>query len=256
MTIISLNPVLEIGLENIAGIVAVSAGGLLAWRLLRKAKPTRSQRRHLWNQKRSYKDLSKIREIGPRQNPGRVFNWLRKVDPYRFEDICLSELDRRKVKIMRGTSYSGDGGIDGRFILNEELWLVQCKRYSGHIKTDHVYDFDLVCREHNAKGLFIHTGRTPAELNVVKRQYGVVKIISGDDLMGFFAGEKIRFSLRPQTVISREALASRPGSMSMPIPAQGVAPAEDRMSGILRGRPDGMSATGAVAHGEAQEATI
>ena len=196
MTIETTRAVFEFLTDYAVGGAAMVAAGAIAWRFRKQLRPTKAQRRHKRNQARSYLDLAKVREIVPVENPGRVFNWLKKVDPYRFEEIILSELERRKLKIVRNESYSGDGGVDGRFYLAGELWLVQAKRYTGQIKEAHVLEFDQVCSKHNAQGLFVHTGQTPQNLRSLKRQYGVVRIISGDELMAFFAGRPVKLALK------------------------------------------------------------
>ena len=64
-------------------------GVIVVLRLIFKlTRKTRAEKRHAWNQKRSWADLKRIREIGPIANPGRVFSWLRKVDPYRFSPLA------------------------------------------------------------------------------------------------------------------------------------------------------------------------
>jgi len=160
----------------------------------RRPKQTKAQRQHAWNEERSWKDLKTIRGMVPKDNPARVFAYLRKVDPYRFEDMILSELARRGLKIIRGTSYSGDGGIDGTFYLGKQLYLIQAKRYAKYIKQEHVWAFDAICQRRKAKGLFVHTGKTPSSLRELKRQAGVVRIISGEELLQLFAGDKVSLS--------------------------------------------------------------
>jgi restriction system protein len=194
----------------------------LVFRLKRK---TRAEKRHAWNQQRSWKDLQRVREIGPLENPGRVFAWLRKVDPYRFEDMILSELERRKLEITRNTSYSGDGGIDGQFRLHGALWLIQAKRYTGHIKQEHVWAFDAICQQRGAKGLFVHTGRTPEALRQLQRQCGDVRIISGEELMKFFAGEPVSLELKPAERVSPLA-AGAPRLAPQPLPPRRREPVE------------------------------
>lgn len=203
--------------ENFVLIVGLSIALVAAWHLRKKLKPTRAQKQHKWNQQQSYRDLKRLREIDPLANPGRCINWLRKVNAYRFEEMILSELDRRQLKIVRNKSYSGDGGIDGRFYLNDVLWLVQAKRYSGFVKGDHIREFEQICEQHGAQGLFVHTGKTPKNLSHLKRQIGCVRIVSGDELMKFFAGRSV-------------ALANP----KKPAPVQETAPLDP----IARGAPE------------------
>lgn len=160
-----------------------------------RTRKTRAHNKHARNQQRTWQDLKTLRKIIEEGHPGQLFAWLRKMDPYRFEELILSELQRRKLNIVRNEKYSGDGGIDGQFDLNGVRWFVQAKRYKAHIKEAHVRDFDALCQKHRAKGLFVHTGRTPEALKALERQCGVVRILSGEDLHDLFSGKRLKLSL-------------------------------------------------------------
>jgi restriction system protein len=195
--------------------------------VLKRPKQTKAQKQHAYNERRSWDDLKLIRSMAPLENPGRVFGYLRKVCPYRFEDMILSELARRGINIIRGTSYSGDGGIDGQFILNGERWLIQAKRYKAYIKEDHVWAFDAVCQRRKARGLFVHTGRTPERLRQMQRQCGDVRIISGEELLKFFAGHSVSLTLAPASPVSPvEAGKPQIARVSVPPPSTGRAAIE------------------------------
>jgi restriction system protein len=163
--------------------VAVSIGALVVAAGLRqtvklsKKQGKVAQLRHARMETSAGKVLEKIRAMVPLKNPGPVFAYLRKMNPYAFEEMILHELEHRKLKIRRNAAYSGDGGIDGTFFLDDQKWLVQAKRYAKYVKKEHVWAFDAVCKEHKAKGLFVHTGKTPKDLLELKRQCGVVRII-------------------------------------------------------------------------------
>jgi restriction system protein len=179
----------------LATLLIVSILGLRKVGPFRRLGQTKAERRHQYNQKRSRADLELIRSMVPLENPGRVFAYLRKVDPYRFEEMILSELERRQIRITRSRRYSGDGGIDGQFFHEGELWLIQAKRYSNLIKPDHVWTFEAICQRSRARGLFVHTGKTPKRLRSMDRQCGLVRIISGQELLKLFAGHAV--SLEP-----------------------------------------------------------
>ena len=219
----TLSAALDLVSGNVAEIAGIVVVAFLVWRLARRFRPTRSQRRHKRNQVRSYRDLAKIREINPVENPGQCFSWLRKVDPYRFEEMILSELDRRKLRIVRNSSYSGDGGIDGQFYLNGELWLIQAKRYSGFVRADHVWAFEAICAGRGARGLLVHTGRTPKEFQQMKRRVGCVRVISGDELMRFFAGQTVSLTLDDPLTTTPIAIG-RPLRAPADIAARNAAP--------------------------------
>lgn len=63
--------------------------------------------------------------------------------------------------MLRNRSYSGDGGLDGRFWWPGRGWhAVQCKRYSSAINPAHARAFSsLVARKYRG-GVLVHTGRT------------------------------------------------------------------------------------------------
>lgn len=186
----------------------------LSVRLAKRLRKTKAQKRHAWNQKRSVKDIARIKEIGPRLNPGQCFSWLRKMDPYRFEEMILTALQQRGLKIVRNASYSGDGGVDGQFYLNDELWLVQAKRYTGAVKTAHIWDFEAICARRGCRGLFIHTGKTPEGVKALGRQAGCTRIISGSELMSFFAGETLKLKFKAPAAVD-PIDAARP---DLPVP--------------------------------------
>jgi restriction system protein len=107
--------------------------------------------------KRSYVIIAKLKGF---TNEGSVIAFLKKIDPYIFEEVILSALKQKGCKIRRSPSYSGDGGVDGEFVLNGERYLVQSKRYQDHIKLQHIKEFISVCDKKKTKGIFCHTGRT------------------------------------------------------------------------------------------------
>jgi restriction system protein len=134
--------------------------------------------RHKHNVKVAKKAINKIKTI---QEPAKRLLYLRKVDPYVFEELVLTSLKNNGYKIKRNKRYSGDGGIDGKVFIDGKLFFVQSKRYKGHITLRHVKDFSYVCEKHNAFGLFVHTGKTGK--GVRDLTCNRVKIISGDRLI-------------------------------------------------------------------------
>ncbi len=111
--------------------------------------------------------LEKIRAFEGEAVEARIFGYLRKIDPYVFEELLLTAFEQKGYKIIRNKKYSGDGGIDGRLIDNKgRLIYVQAKRYKGHIKKSDVLDFSTkVIRDKKCyRGYFVHTGRTGKSL--------------------------------------------------------------------------------------------
>ncbi|MEJ6002748.1 restriction endonuclease [Paucibacter soli] len=115
-------------------------------------------RRHKRNVKTSRVVLAKLASF---EHEGAVINYLRKVDPYVVEEVVLSLLEERGIFVLRNTSYSGDGGLDGRFWWPGQGWhAIQCKRYSSAINPAHAREFQSIVSRRFKGGVFVHTGRT------------------------------------------------------------------------------------------------
>lgn len=112
-----------------------------------------------------------------------ILAYLRKIDPYVFEELILSAFALKGFKIIRNKSYSGDGGLDGMILSNDDVFLVQAKRYSNLIKTAHIKDFEiLICDKNATGGYFIHTGRTSGKSYQAYKNSSI-EIISGQKLI-------------------------------------------------------------------------
>jgi len=111
-----------------------------------------------------------------------VMAYLRKVNPYVFEELVLLAFEKKGCSVIRNRRYSGDGGVDGHVIIDGVRIPVQSKRYRGHIKKSHVEAFEnlLVCRN-KPYGYFIHTGRTGKGCRGA--EFPHVRFISGDRLL-------------------------------------------------------------------------
>ena len=118
-----------------------------------------------------------------KMRPGQAMAYLRKVNPYVFEEAVLDGFRRKGFGITRNRSYSGDGGIDGRVSLKGKEYLVQCKRYKNHIDRRHVEDFSRICLRDGVEGYFVHTGKTGKGAREQADLWGNVFIISGQRLL-------------------------------------------------------------------------
>lgn len=115
--------------------------------------------------------------------PAQAVSYLRKVNPYTFEELVLDGFFRDGYKVKRNKRYSGDGGIDGRASKDGEEYLVQSKRYRGYISRQHVEDFSRVCTRERLKGFFVHTGKTGDASWETAGTFGNVDIVSGDRML-------------------------------------------------------------------------
>lgn len=134
------------------------------------------QRRRARKARRCLKVLASI------DAPERKIAYMRKLDPFVFEELILEAFERHGHRVQRNQRYTGDGGIDGRVWLNGELHLIQAKRYAGHVSAAHIRDFGAVVQSYGCKGLFVHTGRTgAASRKAVTGNH--IRIISGQTLL-------------------------------------------------------------------------
>lgn len=114
---------------------------------------------------------------------GQMIAYVRKIDPYVFEELVLLAFRRKGFRTYRNRRYSGDGGIDGKVRINGRTLLIQDKRYSGHINLCHVQEFEKVCRKRHKNGIFIHTGKTGAASRETVTESDRISIISGSALV-------------------------------------------------------------------------
>lgn len=147
--------------------------------------------RKKWRVKKSKILLEKLKEkFIDKEQYAQLMGYLRKIDPFLFEELILTVIEKDKLKIKRNKRYTGDGGIDGKFYIGRQLYLVQAKRYKNHINLQHVKDFIEVCDKYKAKGVFIHTGKTGGGVKSHLLDNPTLKIISGSNLLEFILQKK------------------------------------------------------------------
>lgn len=133
------------------------------------------------------KSMSVIKTVNSIVSPPKKITYLRKINPYVFEELILSCLDAQGNKIFRNTKYSRDGGIDGVVIIESCKYLIQAKRYNGYVSKRDIENFDRLCRKKKCKGLFVHTGRTGKEVLRSCRTSNI-DIVSGSRLLNLISG--------------------------------------------------------------------
>ena len=133
--------------------------------------------------KQSSQVLQKLDSFDGEFADARKISYLRQINPLVFEELLLSGFARKGWKIKRNKRYTGDGGVDGEVRDQRgKSFLIQAKRYKGHIKRSHLDEFADLCRVSGKHGKFIHTGRTGKGLIGDFRQKNV-EIISGSKLV-------------------------------------------------------------------------
>lgn len=149
--------------------------------------PDARERRH----RRYRKTAERVRERLPQlSSDGARLSYLRKINPYVFEELLLLSFERQGLKVMRNPSYSGDGGLDGQVFIDGKRWLIQAKRYSRSISPQHVREFGELLTREDCCGFFIHTGRTGNKSYTCLQNLRRVQLISGERLLNLLAGRQ------------------------------------------------------------------
>ena len=148
----------------------------LDWRLL---FVKRLHRNKIKQAKRVYALINQDDFTG---SPARTFTYLRKIDPFVFEELLLIAFKYKGIKVIRNHAYTGDGGIDGTLVLKDKRKIaIQAKRYQSHINPAHVREFSEIVNKRFDGGLFIHTGKTGAKSYANLSSH--LQLISGNKLI-------------------------------------------------------------------------
>lgn len=157
---------------------------VLAALWVRRVRPSARRRR---------RQASRVmRQLQTIVHPGQQLTYLRKIDPFTFEELVLTAFQDRGLKVNRNPRYTGDGGIDGQIHIGGISVLIQAKRYSRAIRPAHVQEFALLCQAQHKRGVFVHTGRTGPMSRSVLSQYPGLTIISGDNLLALISGRPLK----------------------------------------------------------------
>lgn len=172
-----VNPVLTVVL--IVLFVAVMLG------LNCRGRETASRRRHRRYQATAMRVLARLPLLG---GDGQRLAYLRKINPYVFEELLLLAFERQGYAVIRNTAYSGDGGLDGQVIIEGKTYLIQANRYGRTITPSHITSFGELLRHHHCQGFFIHTGRTGQLSHALLQNHSHVHLVSGQKLLALLAG--------------------------------------------------------------------
>lgn len=140
------------------------------------------------------KILKKIRTFEQPNIESKIINYLRKIDPFTFEELLLTAFKESGCTIKRNKRYTGDGGIDGRFKFKGDKYYIQAKRYKGYIKKSDVIVFSNKCYNDNVNGLFIHTGKSVDVSKYDDLKLSNIVIINPEELVVFILKGNIKIS--------------------------------------------------------------
>ncbi|HHK8230822.1 TPA: restriction endonuclease [Serratia marcescens] len=173
-----VNPVLTAVLIGL--FVAVIAG------LNCRGRETASRRRHRRYQATAAQVLQRLPQLA---GDAQRLTYLRKINPYVFEELLLLACERQGHPVKRNSSYSGDGGLDGQVIIDGKQYFIQAKRYGRTITPSHIQDFGALLLKSQCEGFFIHTGRTGHLSRTLLQNHTHVHLVSGQRLLDLLAGK-------------------------------------------------------------------
>lgn len=143
-------------------------------------------RRHIRKQQTARRVLERIKTL-----PGfpQKISYLRKIDPFVFEELLLHTFEDAGFRITRNERYTGDGGIDGQFFVSGRRVLIQAKRYSSWVSTAHIQQLDALAKKEGSYAVFCHTGKTRKQTLETYKGHQRVMIISGEALINLIEGD-------------------------------------------------------------------
>lgn len=134
-----------------------------------------------------------------------LLDLMKQMTPNSFERLCQRFLRESGFQQVEVTGRSGDGGIDGRGLLQINPLmsihvLFQCKKYSGSVGSEAVRNFRGAMTGRTDKGIFITTGTFTAEAQREALREGVppIELVDAEKLLAMF--EKLKLGLRPKIV--------------------------------------------------------
>ena len=132
-----------------------------------------------------------------------LLNILQDLPPDGFERMCQRLLRESGFEQVKVTGKTGDGGIDGHGIFQENIFvssrvLFQCKRYKGSVSASHIRDFRGSMIGRADKGIIITTGYfTKKAKEEALRVLPLIEMIDGEKLIRLF--ESLEIGLKPKT---------------------------------------------------------
>ncbi|OZB59205.1 MAG: hypothetical protein B7X39_14150 [Lysobacterales bacterium 14-68-21] len=150
----------------------------------------RMGRRHGWRIRKSRRLRKVMRQLAKQPDGwAKALGYLRKVDPFVFEEVILTSFEEANLMVKRNLRYTGDGGSDGVVVFQRQTIHIQAKRYGSHVQQSHVRDFARMCEREGTMGLFVHTGKTGQGTKDVLMGTSHVRVVSGRRLIELVSEE-------------------------------------------------------------------
>nr|WP_159465209.1 restriction endonuclease [Scandinavium goeteborgense] len=164
-----------------------------------RGRVTASQRRHRRYRATAERVLQRLPQLA---GDAQRLVYLRRINPYVFEELLSLALERQGHPVQRSASYSGDGGLDGQVFIDGHRWLIQAKRYGKTITPAYIREFGTLLLRERCGCFFIHTGRTGNLSRLLLHAYPQVQLVSGQRLLNLLAGDAAWLSSIPFPVKS------------------------------------------------------
>lgn len=139
----------------------------------------------------------------PRDHRTELLERLRTMPPPSFEKLSQRLLRESGFQQVEVTGRSGDGGIDGKGILQVNPLLsfqviFQCKRYTGAVSASQIRDFRGAMTGRADKGIFLTTGTFSVEARREASRDGAppIELVDADKLVAMF--EDLELGLMPK----------------------------------------------------------
>jgi restriction system protein len=121
-----------------------------------------------------------------------ILAYLKTINPYVFEELVVELFEQAGWPVRRSPSYSGDGGVDGKFYHPTlGVTYLQSKCYTHRISTKHVLDFRACIG--SRYGVFVHTAKSSAAIRESLR--------SEDSKVFMLSGSKLVAALRHPSIL-------------------------------------------------------
>src|SRR3954471_2080384 len=103
----------------------------------------KGKKAHVSRIHRARRAIDTVREFQGEALSARTIGYLRRLDPFVFEEVVLTSLEESGLAVWRNSAYTGDGGVDGRVYLPQlRTWApIQVKRVCGHVCRSDVLEF-------------------------------------------------------------------------------------------------------------------
>ncbi len=141
--------------------------------------------------RKAKREINKIEQLYLKEDKKEtVLNYLTNMNSFIFQEVILSAFERNGYQLIRNKRCNNDGIIDGRVIIEGDVWVIKSKKDFCYLEHSHIQEFMYILSIDKFKGLssgigiFIHTGKISKELYDFYSNSNLI-ILSGVTLLDF-----------------------------------------------------------------------